>query len=1058
MAVADRRWHGFRFGVLFLFAFMALGLTARAQQLKKDTLHGMRWRLVGPFQGGRTEAVAGVPGTDVFYLGSVAGGVWKTSNSGLSWKPLFDKEPIESIGALAVAPSDPNVIYAGTGEPALRGDITYGNGMYKSTDGGKTWTHVGLVDTRHIAKVIVDPHDPNLVLVAAIGHAFGPNKERGVFRSTDGGKTWTKVLYKNENTGAVDLEFDPRNPQIVYAALYQVRRRPWTFTSGGPGSGIYKSTDEGLTWKHLEGHGLPKSVLGKIGLAVAANGERVYALIEAKKGGLYVSNDAGASWHFVDGDHRFRQRAWYFTKVVADPQDTNTVYILNVSFYRSTDGGHLWSRLHPPHGDCHAFWIDPSNPKRMILGDDGGATVSTDWGKTWSSESNQPTGQFYHVSTDNRFPYFLYGAQQDRSSVAIVSRTAHGYIGRQDWYYVGPNESGYVVPDPADPNIVYGGTYFGILTRFNKKTEQSLLISPWPDDPDGWPAADQRYRFTWTMPIAVSPWNPNVVYFAGQVLFKSADRGMSWKVISPDLSRNDKAKQGPSGGPITKDQASAEYYDLIYTIAPSPVQRGLIWVGTDDGLVWLTRDDGGHWSKVTPKGLPAWSKVSLISPSPEKAGTAYVAVNRLKSDDLRPYIWKTTDYGKTWTSITSGIPVGAVVHVVREDPKRPGLLFAGTELGVYVSFNDGAEWQPLKLNLPTVPVRDIKIHDNDLAIATHGRAFWILDDITPLRQLTAATLDETAHLFKPAAAVRFRGPSFHFGAGRAAGQNPPDGVILDYYLKAKPKGEITLDILDAKGKVIRTFTSESKRVQSCHADSPQRSHEEKGLPAQAGLNRFVWNMRYKLPVDVPCAVYDEGDPLAPLALSGKYEARLTVDGKDYKAPVRIIPDPRVKATEADLAQQFDLEAKLRDLMQQDHVAVLQIRDVEKQLDALKQRLNGNAKAKEIIAEAEQVQKKAAAVEDSLIQSQASASEDMLNYPIEMNSKLGYLINGVDSADSAPPKQDWDLYRIYQKELDGLVAKWKSIVSTDLARLNKQMRSESIPAVAPGPVSKPGETP
>ncbi len=1056
MAGVDHKGHGFRYGILFLLAFFALGVTAQAQQLKKDTLHGMKWRLVGPFLGGRVEAVAGVPGTNTFYFGAVGGGVWKTTDTGLSWVPIFDKEPIASIGALAVAPSDPNVIYAGTGEPALRGDITYGDGMYKSTDGGKTWTHIGLTDTRHIASVIVDPHNPNLVLVAAIGHAFGPNKERGVFRSTDGGKTWTKVLYKNENTGAVDLVFDPKNPHIVYAALYQVRRRPWTFTSGGPGSGIYKSTDEGLTWEHLTGHGLPKGVLGKIGLAVAANGERVYALIEAKKGGLYVSDNAGESWHFVNGDHRFRQRAWYFTKVFADPKNTGTLYILNVGFYRSTDGGHLWSRIRPPHGDCHALWIDPSNPRRMILGDDGGASISTTWGKTWSSESNQPTGQFYHVATDNRFPYYLYGAQQDRSSVAIASRTAHGYIGRQDWYHVGPGESGYVVPDPANPDIVYSGTYFGILTRFDKKTGQSLLISPWPDDPDGWPAADQKYRFTWTMPIAIAPWNPNILYFAGQVLFESDNGGMSWKVISGDLSRNDKSKQGPSGGPITKDQASAEYYDLIYTIAPSPTQKGMIWVGTDDGLVWLTRNDGAHWTNVTPKGLPAWSKVSLISPSPEKAGTAYVAVNRLKSDDLHPYIWKTTDYGKTWTSITNGIPVGAVVHAVREDPKQPGLLFAGTELGVYVSFNDGGDWQPLKLNLPTVSVRDLEIHDNDLAIATHGRAFWILDDITPLRQLTAATLDEPVRLFKPAPAVRFRGPSYGYRRGGAVGQNAPDGVILDYYLKSKPKGDIQLAILDAKGNVIRKFSSKTKEMPSCHADSPQLKRKIGGLPDQSGLNRFVWDMRYELPVDVPCAVYDEGDPLAPLALSGNYEARLTVEGKNYTAPVRIVPDPRVKVSEADLAQQFDLMTKLNALMQQDHMAVLQIRDVKSQLDALKRRLSGNPKTRDIVTEAGRVEKKMIAVEDRLIQSKASASEDMLNYPIELNSKLGYLINGVDSADSAPPKQDGELYQVYKKDLDGLVAKWKNIMSTDLAQLNRKMHSQDIPAVAPRPVPKTGE--
>jgi photosystem II stability/assembly factor-like uncharacterized protein len=1055
MAVGNRKWLWLWQGFLLFFVFLAFTAKAPAQQLKKDTLHGMKYRLVGPFRGGRVEAVTGVSGTNTFYFGGVAGGVWKTTNTGLTWLPMFDKEPIASIGALAVAPSDPNIIYAGTGEPCLRQDITYGNGMYKSTDAGKTWTHIGLDDTRHIAKVLVDPHDPNLVLVAAIGHAFGPNAERGVFRSTDGGKTWKKVLYKDENTGAVDLVFDPTNPRIMYAALYQVRRQPWTFTSGGPGSGIYKSTDEGLTWKHIEDHGLPEGVLGKIGLAVGADGERVYALIEAEKGGLYVSDDAGGNWHFVNGDHQFRQRAWYFTHIFADPKNVGTVYILNVNFYRSTDGGHRWGRVRAPHGDNHDLWIDPRDPNRMILGNDGGATISTDWCKTWSTEDNQPTAQFYHVSTDNRFPYYLYGAQQDNSTVAIASATAHGYIGRQDWYDVGGGESGYVVPDPTDPNIVYGGTYFGILSRYNRKTEQSLLISPWPDDPDGWPAADQKYRFSWVPGFAISPWDSNTIYFASQVLFKSTNRGMSWTVISPDLSRNDKSKQGPSGGPITKDQASAEYFDLIFSVAESPKEKGLIWAGTDDGLVWVTRNDGAHWDNVTPKDLPAWSKVSLIEPSPESAGTAYVAVTRLKNDDLRPYIWKTTDYGKTWTSITNGIPEGAIVRAVREDPKRPGLLFAGTELGVYVSFNDGALWQPLKLNLPTVPVRDIEIKDGDLAIATHGRAFWVIDDISPLRQLAAATLDEPAHLFHPAPAVRFRSGGGYVPVGAAVGQNPPDGVIIDYYLKSKPESDVTLDILDAKGKVIRSYTSERKPTPSCPGEFREANEHGDELSVQPGLNRFVWDMRYETPTDVPCAVYDEGGPLAPLALAGQYEARLTVAGKNYTAPIQVVPDPREKVSEADLAKQFDLTAKLRDLMQQDHVAVLEIRDISAQLDALQKRLSDDPKAKDILTAAKDVQQKMAAVEDALIQSKATSSEDMLNYPIALNSKIGYLVNGVDSADSAPPQQDWDLYAVYQKQVAGWVAKWKAIASTDLAQLNQKMRHENIPAVAPRPVIKAG---
>jgi len=1035
------------FSLLIAAIFLALS-PASAQQLQKDSLAGLQWRLIGPFRGGRTEAVVGVPGTNTFYFGSVAGGVWKTTDAGLSWRPLFDREPTQAIGAVAVAPSDPNIIYVGTGEPCLREDITYGDGMYKSTDAGKTWTHIGLTDTRQIAAILVDPRNPDVVLVAAIGHAFGPNAERGVFRSTDGGKTWTKVLYKDEKTGATDLVFDPKNPRIVYAALYQEVRRPWTFTGGGPGSGIYKSTDEGKTWTHLSGHGLPAGVLGKIGLAAAANGRRVYALLEATndKSGLYVSDDSGRSWHFVNGDHRLLQRGWYFIHIYADPKNTDTIYILDVGMYKSTDGGHLISRVRVPHGDNHDMWIDPTDPRRMIVGNDGGATVSTDDAETWSTEDNQPTGQFYHVATDNRFPYYIYGAQQDLSSVAIASRTAHGYIGRQDWYGVGGGESGYIVPDPANPNIVYGGTYFGILTRFDKRTEQSLLISPWPDDPDGRPASEQKYRFTWTMPIALSPENPNILYFAAQVLFKSTDRGQSWTVISPDLSRNDKSKQGPSGGPVAKDQASAEYYDLIYTVAESPVKAGVIWCGTDDGLIWITLDDGKHWQNVTPKGIPDWSKVSLIDPSPEQPGTAYAAVDNFKNDDLRPYAYKTTDYGKTWTLITNGIPVGAFVRAVREDPKKPGLLFAGTERGVYVSFNDGALWQPLKMNLPAVPVRDLTIHGDDLIIATHGRAFWSLDDISTLRQMTPETLAAPVHLYQPAPAVRFRGPRFFFRGIAGVGMNPPDGVIIDYSLASKPKDPISLDILDANGNVIRRFSSVPKPQPVCHPDSPLTPPSHGALPDNAGLNRFVWDMRYRKPIPVPCAIYDEGGPIGPLALSGRYQARLTVAGQSYTAPIQIVPDPRVKATPADLAKQFDLVSKLAALMNQDHVDVLQIRDVSAQLDALQKRLAADPRNKSILDAAQAVQKKMLAVEGSLIQSKASASEDMLNYPIELNSKIGYLLNGVDSADSAPPVQDYSMYQLYLKQVNDLTAQWKSILSTDLAGLNRMMRGRNIPII------------
>ena len=674
------------------FTFVAAG-----QTLSKDSLAGMKWRLVGPFRGGRVEAVTGIPGNPyVFYFGAVAGGVWKTTNGGASWTPIFDKEPNPSIGAIAIAPSDPNVIYVGTGEPCFRGDITYGDGMYKSVDAGKTWTHIGLDDSRHIAKILIDPRNPDIVYVAALGHAFGPNEERGVFRTTDGGKTWQKVLYKDDKTGAVDLEFAGGNSHILYAAMYQVIRKPWNIISGGPGSGLYKSTDDGSTWQQIKGHGFPEVLLGKIGIATsAADPQRVYALVEAAndKGGLYVSHDQGKSWQFVTGDHRLIQRAFYYIHVFADPTDADKVYVQNVGAYRSIDAGKDWQHLPLPHGDNHALWIDPKDPNRMIAGNDGGATISFDGAKTWTSEDNQPTAQFYHVAADDQFRYYLYGAQQDNSTVAIATSTDHGYIGRQDWYDVGGGESGYIAPVPHDPNIVYAGGNYGIITRWNKQTEEAHLISPYPVNADGSGAADHKYRFQWTEPILISPFDPHTLYIAAQVLFKSTDAGQTWTVISPDLTRNDKSKQQLPGGPITKDSTSVEFYDTIFSVALSPLERGLIWAGSDDGLVHITRDGGKNWVDVTPKDLPAWSRISMIEASPFAAGTAYLAVDRHMLDDLAPYAYKTTDFGKTWTKITDGIPNGSFVRAVREDPKRKGLLYAATESGVFVSFDDGGRWQ-----------------------------------------------------------------------------------------------------------------------------------------------------------------------------------------------------------------------------------------------------------------------------------------------------------------------------------------------------------------------------
>ncbi|HLW82616.1 MAG TPA: hypothetical protein VKS20_11320 [Candidatus Acidoferrales bacterium] len=1041
------RWIAFVAAIVCIFG---MGFSATGQTLEKDSLAGMKWRLIGPFRGGRAEAVAGVVGNpNVFYFGAVAGGVWKTTDAGISWKPLFEHQAVSSIGAIAVDPQDPNVIYVGTGEEALRGDISDGDGMYKSVDGGKTWTHIGLDDTKHIAKILIDPHDPNIVFVAAIGHAYGPNAERGVFRSTDGGKTWQKVLYKDDKTGAIDLTFAAQNSHTLYAALYQEVRTPWGFTSGGPGSGIYKSVDGGTTWKQLEGNGLPSGVMGRIGIAVGADGERVYALIESEKGGLYRSDDGGEHWQFINGNHDFTQRAWYFMNIYADPKETDKVYILNTGMYRSTDGGQTFKGVNAPHGDRHDLWIDPTNTDRMIEADDGGATISEDGGKTWSTEDNQPTAEFYHVSTDDRFNYYVYGAQQDNSTVAIASRTDGFDIGDKDWYDVGGGESGFVIPDPKDPNVVYAGSYDGLITRYDKANGQEQDISAWPLNPMGHGAIDTKYRFQWTAPIAMSPFDSHTIYHGAQVLFKSTDEGQTWTVISPDLTRNDKSKQVSSGGPIEQDNTSVEYYDTIFAVAESPLQRGLIWVGSDDGLVHVTRDGGKTWSNVTPKDLPEWSRIDLVEPSPHEAGTAYVAADRVRWDEFRPYLYKTTDYGKTWTKITDGLPADSITHAIREDPVRKGLLFAGTETGVWVSFDDGAKWQSLQLDLPTVPVHDLTIHRDDLIIATHGRAFWILDDISPLRQMTAEVANQDAYLFKPRKAYRFRGGSFHLPGGIAAGENPPSGAIIDYSLKTAPKEPITLEILDSKGKLVQKYSSKSEKP-SAPGGFSFFGRGRATLDAKAGLNRFVWDLRYKPPTSVPGAVSWGGRPSGAIAVPGNYQVKLTVAGHDYTAPLQVEEDPRIHVSEAALQQQFDFNQQINARITDADDAVNQIRELHGQIEALEKRLAGNEKAKAALDSAKQLDKKLTAVEDAIIQPKSKSGEDPLNYPIMIADQMMALVSTVDSADGAPTASSREVFAVLNKQLDEQVATYRQLKDKDLVQLNRQIRSADIPAIGVTP--------
>jgi len=1037
---------------LSFLVFLLASTVVTAQQPDSSLYKGMKWRLIGPFRGGRVLAVAGVPSQpDTYYFGGVSGGVWKTVDSGQNWMPMSDKESFSSVGSIAVAESDPNVIYVGSGEACIRGNITHGDGVWKSTDGGKTWKNMGLKDTQSIGRVIVDPRNPNIVLVAALGHAYGSNTERGLFRSIDGGQNWEKVLYKDDKTGAIDVEFDPHNSSIVFAALWEVIRKPWTLSSGGPGSGLYKSTDGGKTWKRLEGNGLPSGILGRIGVSVSgADGNRVYALIEATEGGLYRSDDGGENWTYVNKEDRFRQRAWYFTHIFADPQNADLVYILNTGMYSSRDAGKSFSLVPAPHGDHHGLWINPHHPNRMINSNDGGADITMDGGKTWSTQYNQPTAQFYHVAADTHFPYRLYGAQQDNTSVGIATASDDGFIDRPDWYAVGGGEAGWIAPYPPDSNIVYAGDNEGLVTRYDRTNGQVQVINPWPDMPSGYGVESMKYRMQWTAPMIVSPHDPNVLYVGANVLLKTTNGGMSWQAISPDLTRNDKSKQGVSGGPITKDNTSAEYYDTIFALDESPLEKGLIWAGSDDGLVHITRDAGKTWTNVTPKDLPEWSRISLLAASPHDAATAYLTVDRHELDDLHPYIYKTGDYGKSWTKISGDLPDNLVVRAVREDPVRRGLLFAGTESGVMMSFDDGKHWQSLQMNLPVSPVRDVLVKNDDLAIATHGRSFWVLDDLVPLRQLSPEVANSPAFLFKPRAALRSQIP-IGLPSKRPVGLNPPGPALIDYYLKAAPKEispgkkeEVQIEIVDSQGKLVRKFSNNKPPEELPESEFEPEQHNEGLLAPEAGMNRFAWDLKFEPPAKAKEEGPWTGRPEGPFVVPGKYEVKLTAGGKTYTAPLEVKLEPRVKTSQADLEKQLELALKIRDAVNENHRAVTEIREVRAQFQELKKRLEGHPQAKAIADASDAIDKKMTPVEEKLIQPKLKSSEDALVYPIMLSEKMLALGGMIENSDTAPTEQSFELFKEYRSQLDAELAKWNDIRDKDVAAFNQLVQKENVP--------------
>ncbi len=1012
---------------------------AAAAPVNPSLFGALQWRGIGPYRGGRALAVAGIPGdASTFYFGAVAGGVWKTTDGGGTWQVLTDGTPISSVGAIAIAPSNHDIIYVGTGEAAPRGNMTYGDGVYKSIDGGKSWSHIGLRDTRQIGALIVDPNNPDIVLVAALGHAFGANTERGVFRTTDGGKSWTKVLYKDENTGAIDVSFDPHDSRIVYAALWQARRQPWNFSSGGPGSGLYRSSDGGVSWKQLTGNGLPTAILGRIHVSVsAADSKRVYAMIEAAEGGLYRSDDGGTNWQRINDDGRLSQRAWYFSTILADPRERDTVYAENTGLFRSTDGGKTFELLPARHGDHHGIWIDPTDTSRMIESSDGGASISFDRGKTWSTVYNQPTAQFYHVSVDTRFPYYAYGAQQDNSSIAIASMDDEGAITQRDWYDASNGEAGFVLADPRDAYIVYG-TNENLINRFNKHTMQMQVISVWPVDASGHAAKDLEHRFNWTSPLAMSPFDPDTLYYGMERLYRTTDDGHSWSAISSDLTRNDKSKQQASGGPITKDITSVEYYDTIFAIAESPLSRGMIWVGTDDGLIQLTRDGGGSWTNVTPREMPAWSTISMIEPSRYDANTAYVAVDRHKLDDIKPYVFMTSDAGKSWTRLDAGLPEGSFVHAVREDSVKRGLLYAATETGVFVSFDNGRHWQSLQLNLPRTPIHDLVVKDDDLVVATHGRSFWILDDVTPLREVVAAAAASGAYLYKPAVGHRLYYPD-QVDARPPSGQNPPSGVIVDYYLPSAPEGPLTIDIVDAKGSVVRHLTSVKPEQAEQPPEWPDQVHPVNTLPAAPGMNRFVWNLRYDDPVQIPGAFYAGLPPRGPIALPGEYTVKLTYQGQTHTGPLTLKLDPRVKGPAAGLQEKFALSMEVYHDQDALHRTVNDIRAFKGELAHAVKESGGKSGSTALTAEGNSLLQRASQIEGMLMQVNIKGSEANLNYPGMLNEQIYSFAELLDDADTAPNKPEVDTYAGLHARLETQLAAWADLKKTGLSAFCAHLR-------------------
>lgn len=978
--------------LLFLF-LIGISTTSNAQNVNPSDYSGLEYRLLGPFRGGRSAAVTGVANKpNLYYFGSTGGGVWKTLDGGRHWDNISDGFFGGSIGSISVSKSDPNVIYVGGGEKTVRGNVSSGYGVFKSVDAGKTWTASGLKNSRHIPRLAIDPTDHNIVYAGVLGNIYKPTQDRGVYKSIDGGKTWKKTLFVNNQAGVVDLLIDPTNSRILYASTWRVQRTPYSLSSGGAGSALWKSTDNGETWTEIsKNNGFPEGTLGIIGVTVSPlNNQRVWAIIENKdKGGLYRSDDGGATWKQVNSQRKLRQRAWYYTRVYADTKDVDAVYVLNVRYHKSTDGGKTFGTYNAPHGDHHDLWIAPEDPNRMIIGDDGGAQVTYDGGETWSTYHNQPTSQFYRVTTDNHFPYRIYAAQQDNSTVRIPHRTDGRSITEDDWESTAGGESAHIAVDPEDNDIVYGGSYDGFLTRKNHRTGTVRAINVWPDNPMGHGAEGMKYRFQWNFPIIFSKHNPNRLYTFSQHVHVTENEGQSWQIVSPDLTRNDPDKLKSSGGPITQDNTSVEYYCTIFAAQESPITEGLLWVGSDDGLIHVTKDGGKNWTNVTPKGMPDWMMINSIEPSNFDAGTCYIAGTKYKTGDFTPYLYKTTDYGKTWKKITNGIPNEHFTRVLREDPKQKGLLYAGTETGLYVSFNDGKNWQSFQLNLPIVPITDLTIKNNNLIVATQGRSLWILDDLSVIHQMSLSNLNDV-QLFQPKPTYRMRG-GFAKNS-KTNGTNHPNGVITYFNLKNyKDNDEVSLTYFDKQGDTIKVVSTKNKK--------------EDKLEVKKGLNQFVWNMTYKGAEKLDGMILWWASLEGPKATPGTYKVTLNVNGVSTSQPFTIVANPNAESTQKDMDQQFLFIKEVNKTIDNAHQAIKSMRKVSQQLSAFEKQYKDDKNLKDLLDKAKALKEKFTKIEEALYQTKNKSGQDPLNFPIRLTNKLGHLNALVRMGDFAPTEQD-----------------------------------------------------